>query len=444
MRTERYLVSAILTPDISTRATFAKFAPENLSPSSEPRPGPIYLQAPDALVENRLGALHSHRLVSLLGLVGKFVRLDRDTGLAICSYFSGTYRGRQTLAELWSCSPKAVSKTLASFRSAGVNVSTGYRGFRHCLTLEYSATTDAQLPLALADLDPSEGSAVSLYVIGSASSALGEARTVKAQAEALGISEKTAKRARAALRALDLMGTDGRVVRVKRSETNETESQNPRGHERGNPRGHERGKRYRELPERATPIGLSGSLPPNRLSENESTHETATDAQAESETIGRGSESKKLTGTQAREARRALDLMLDDAGPAIESQATRRALLLIVAKLAQGETPEELAVAYGGSIRTTNDPVGVIAHRLEHNVRQDGRATLLSFSVSDLPPERPPVVHVPDMSEDQMRELLTPEELAAIGEPSAARPDPETNRKGIAQARHSLNRGGRL
>lgn len=348
-----------------------------------------YVSAPDALVSNRLTAIHAHRLAVLLAALPY---ITTENGTARAEWFGGSYQGRDTLAELWSCSPKAVTRTLAALRAAEVDVSTGYRGFRHLLTIHYEATTDAQLPTAVADLATGDGLAIALYCRGSASMALTEARTVSGQAEALGVSQRSVKRARAALRALNLIGIDGRVARIKA-----TTPERHGGHARGKPGGHEKGKRYREKPLSNTPTGLTGSLPPSGSTqtgdEGEKTHDRA-------RTRPRGA---------TRLARQTLTAMLANAGPTPPSRATGRALDLIADLIASGTSPDDLAAEYGGNLSKTHDPIGVLAHRLHTGQRHRNPEP------TGRPAEQPSVIRVASMSEERMREILTKDELAEMG-----------------------------
>ena len=383
-----------------------------------------YVAAPDSLLskEARPDPMHVARLSKLIAALPM---VERNDGTVTAEWFGGSYQGLETLAELWECKPKAAALTLRRLRDSGIAVNTEYRSHRHRLTLEYAATTGAQMPTALASINAAptvHGHAITLYLVCSVGSALNQPLTVAEQSKATGLDPRRTEAARAALRAAEMLGSSGRIVRISRKSV-PTRSGGDQPTRSG-------GFRSRDT-RSDTPSVDSGSLPPSGSTEDQGGGEI------------QNQPTKTPPKRPARQTRRALTELLTDAGPAIESRATGRALTLIADQLASGTTTEELTHRYGGNLAKTLDPVGVIAHRIATDTRQRVGDPAMKAHNED---ERAPVIHVQPLSAERQAEILDDAELAAI-ERSSSPPehaDRAKNLAGIAAIRSKLDRGGRL
>ena len=142
-----------------------------------------------------------------------------------------------------------------------------------------------------------------------------------------------------------------------------------------------------------------------------------------------------------------MDALLADAGPTIESKATGSLKGLISNALTGGITTEELVARYGGYLKQSMDPIAVVRHRIQNDIRHQEPA----HSPSQLAPWTPSR-HVPQprhtpAPRPSAREIMkAQDELKRMAEEEweATRPSQEQVKTNMAALRGQLANAGSL
>ena len=376
--------------------------------------------------ETRPAPLHIGRFAKL---VAALPMVEHGDGTVSAEWFGGSYQGLKTLADLWECKPKSAALTLKRLRESGINAEAHYRNHGHRFTLGYAATTGAQMPTVLASLTgtpTASGDAVTFYLSCSHLSGLTQPLTVAGQSELVGIDPRRIKAARATLRTVRLLDEQGRIVRIGRK----TE---------GAKSGGAQGAKSGVFPNRDTPLntptGYRSSFLHNSVSENQEGGKNQNHHQVQQQRRPR-----------ANEIRETMDALLADAGPTIESKATGSLKGLISNALTGGITTEELVARYGGYLKQSMDPIAVVRHRIQNDIRHQEPAhspsRLAPWTPSRHVPQ-PTYVPAPRLS---AREIMkAQDELKRMAEESAP---PELSAKEskakIAVIRRQLANAGSL